>query len=53
MNRALSIDGHEISVTMTFGLTEYDFAGDMEQTVKEADKNLYYGKDSGRNKVVF
>ena len=53
MNRTINVDGQEISVTMTFGLTEYDFAGDMEHTIKDADKNLYHGKESGRNKVVF
>ena len=40
-------------VTMTFGLTEYDFGGDMEKAIKEADEKLYLGKTGGRNKVVY
>ena len=38
---------------MTFGLTEYDFGGDMEKAIKEADEKLYLGKTGGRNKVVY
>ena len=43
----------DIKVTMTFGLTEYDFSGDMEKTIKEADEKLYIGKTGGRNKVIY
>ena len=42
-----------IRVTMTFGLTEYDFSGNTEPTIKEADEKLYLGKTSGRNRVVY
>ena len=44
---------NDIKVTMTFGLTEYDFSGDLDKTVKEADEKLYLGKTGGRNKVVY
>ena len=44
---------NEIKVTMTFGLTEYDFGGDMEKAIKEADEKLYLGKTGGRNIVVY
>ena len=44
---------NEIKVTMTFGLTEYDFGGDMEKAIKEADEKLYLGKTGGRNKVIY
>ena len=43
----------EIRVTMTFGLAEYDFSGDVQNTVKEADSKLYMGKERGRNRVVY
>ena len=43
----------EIHVTMTFGLTEYDFSGDTEAAIKEADEKLYIGKTGGRNRVVY
>lgn len=40
-------------VTVTFGLAEYGFNGDADALVKEADNKLYYGKEHGRNQVVF
>ena len=42
-----------ITVTMTFGLTEYDFNSKLDYNIMEADNKLYVGKDSGRNKVVY
>ena len=53
MNHPVSAVGKEIGVTMTFGLAEYDFAGDPEKTIKEADEKLYMGKTGGRNRVVY
>lgn len=46
-------DGYEAGVTMTFGLAEYDFSGDVEATLKEADKKLYQGKEAGRDRIVY
>lgn len=43
----------KVSVTMTFGLTEYNFASDLEATIKEADEKLYMGKNSGRDRIVY
>ena len=43
----------EIRVTMTFGLTEFDFNKDIDHTIKEADDKLYKGKSSGRNCVIY
>lgn len=43
----------EINVTMTFGLTEYDFSGNMDKAIKEADEKLYLGKTGGRNRVIY
>lgn len=43
----------EISVTVTFGLAEYDFHNDLTATIKEADKKLYLGKEQGRDRIVF
>ncbi len=43
----------EVSITMTFGLTEYNYIGGLAVTIKEADKKLYMGKQSGRDKIVF
>ena len=41
------------SISMTFGLAEYDFNGDIDITLKEADEKLYIGKANGRDQVVF
>lgn len=44
-------DFTQIRVTVTFGVTEYKNQS-INELVKSADMNLYYGKSSGRNKVV-
>ena len=43
----------KFGVTLTFGLAEYGFDGDADALVKEADNKLYYGKEHGRDQVVF
>ncbi len=42
-----------IKLTMTFGIEEYSKISGVEKTIEEADKKLYLGKQSGRDKVVF
>ena len=44
---------HEVKVTMTFGLTEFDFSKSLDDNVQEADERLYYGKNHGRDQIVF
>lgn len=53
MNQPIKVKDSEINITMTYGLAEYDFSGNIENTIKEADKKLYAGKESGRNRVVY
>ncbi len=53
MEHPVKIWDKEIPVTMTFGLAEYDFEGNTETTIKEADRKLYVGKENGRNRVVY
>ena len=43
----------EIGVTMTFGLSEYDYSGGFEATIKDADRKLYRGKEEGRDRIVY
>lgn len=44
-------EGMEISVTMTFGISDY-CGGTVDALVKTADDKLYYGKNHGRDRVV-
>lgn len=41
------------SVTLTYGLVEYDYRSDITALLKEADEKLYLGKESGRDRIVF
>jgi diguanylate cyclase (GGDEF)-like protein len=43
----------QFNVTMTFGLEEYDYHSTLNDLIKKADDKLYYGKNHGRNRVVF
>lgn len=41
------------SISVTFGLVEYDFRNDLTILLKEADEKLYHGKENGRDRIVF
>lgn len=41
-----------ISVTMSFGVSEFDGSVDMDTCIKQADAALYSGKRRGKNRVV-
>lgn len=49
----MTFKDQQLKVTMTFGVEEYGPLIGMDNTIKEADKKLYLGKSSGRNKVVY
>lgn len=53
--RELSFDGgtEHFTVSLTYGLVEYDFRSDITTLLKEADEKLYVGKESGRDRIVF
>ena len=51
--RVIYYDGDGISVTMTFGLTEYDFSGRVNEFVAEAEEKLDLAKRMGGDQVVF
>lgn len=46
-------NGTPFSITMTFGLAEYDFRSDIDTIIKEADEKLYIGKENGRDQIVY
>ena len=48
----LKFDNNEFSITITIGIEENDFHSSLETILEKADKKLYMGKTSGRNRVV-
>lgn len=46
-------DDKEISITMTFGLVEYDRELNIDENIKIADERLYIGKQQGRDQIVY
>lgn len=53
--REIVFDGgsEKFTISLTFGLVEYDFHSDITTVLKEADEKLYIGKESGRDRVIF
>lgn len=47
------VKDRSFKITMTYGLSEYDYRSDVLSFIKEADNKLYYGKENGRDQVVF
>ncbi len=41
------------SVSLTYGLVEYDYHSDLTALLKQADEKLYLGKESGRDRIIF
>ena len=52
MKHVFRYEEHEINITMTFGISEYNSEPNMDATIKRADRALYRGKDTGRNKCI-
>lgn len=51
-NCGISYEGLQVSVTMTFGVAQYQKGETIEKLVKRADDRLYEGKEAGRNRVI-
>lgn len=53
--RDVVFDGgtENFTVSLTYGLVEYDFHSDITTLLKEADEKLYVGKESGRDRIIF
>lgn len=51
-NSEVEVNGEKIRVTMSFGITQYVQGEMLDETISRADKLLYRGKETGRNKVV-
>ena len=51
-NSKVKIDGKETNVTMTFGISSSTGDKNIKSLIEEADKALYNGKKTGRNKTL-
>lgn len=51
-NNVVEYGEHKITFTMTLGVSTYAPGYSLESLVTQADENLYYGKEHGRNQVV-
>ena len=51
-NNVVEYEGAEIRFTMTLGISTYVPGYSLESLLVQADENLYYGKEHGRNQVV-
>ncbi|MCR5282572.1 MAG: GGDEF domain-containing protein [Lachnospiraceae bacterium] len=52
-SRVVFFEGDGVSVTMTFGLAEYDFSGNIDNFVGEAEEKCNLGKQMGGDQVIF
>ena len=51
-NNIVEYEGDQIKFTMTLGISTYAPGYSLENLLTQADENLYYGKEHGRNQVV-
>lgn len=53
--KAITFNGgsETFSVSLTYGLVEYDYHSDLTTILKEADEKLYIGKENGRDRIIF
>ena len=52
-DHVFEFDGINIHATITIGVAQYEDGMNLDDWVMKADKKLYDGKTSGKNKVVF
>ena len=51
-SKHFSLAGENFFVTMTFGLAQHQIGSSIENSLTQADKTLYEGKEAGRNCVM-
>ena len=51
-NNVVEFGGNQIKFTMTLGVSTYAPGYSLDALIAQADENLYYGKEHGRNQVV-
>lgn len=50
--RHVKYNGYDIKITLTLGVSEYNPESTVDKAITAADKKLYIGKNSGKNRVV-
>jgi len=50
--QSLQTDAGDVTLTLSFGVSEYDETETLEQSINRADVALYRAKDEGRNRVT-
>lgn len=50
--KVVEYDGNKISVTLTFGVSEYLPPEKLDKLISRADRLLYKGKENGRDQIV-
>ena len=51
-NNVVEYEDNKVKFTMTLGVSTYAPGYSLENLLNQADENLYYGKEHGRNQVV-
>ncbi len=51
-NTTVESGHHNIKITMTFGMCGHDDAENIEKLISLADKRLYIGKNSGKDRII-
>ena len=52
-NETFEYDNAKINITITIGAIKYQNDISLEKWVELADKKMYFGKNSGKNKTVY
>ena len=47
-----TFQGHDFHVTMTFGISTGGEAKNIQELISLADSRMYYGKRSGKNRII-
>ena len=48
-----AFDKHSINVSITAGVADSKEAESFDDAINKADERLYYGKQHGKNRVIF